>query len=116
MMQMLIDDFANKKIPLQGTQDDWSEFESHFATLYKVTTVDTLGVPQSVWETSNGMDHFAHAALYWRVGMDKFKNDGGKIFTGEVSDLQYSTPVLPDDRVIWKPKFAEFTYEEKDND
>lgn len=104
-MQMVIDDFANRKIPLQGTQDDWAEFESHFATLYKVTTMDTLGVPQSVWETSNGMDHWAHATLYWRVGMDKFKNDGGKIFTGELSDIQYSQPILPDDTVVWRPKF-----------
>lgn len=63
MMQMVIDDFANKKIPLQGTQDDWEPFQSHFATLYKVTTMDTLGVPQSVWETSNGMDHWAHACF-----------------------------------------------------
>ena len=104
-LQMVIDDFANKKIPLQGTQDDWSDYESHWATLYKVTTIDSLGVPQSVWETSNGMDHWCHATLYWRVGMDKFKNDGGKIFTGEISDIQYSAPILPDDTVHWKPKF-----------
>jgi Phage terminase large subunit (GpA) len=63
MMQMVIDDFTMKKIPLQGTQDDWKTYQSHFATLYKVTTMDTLGVPQSVWETSNGMDHFAHACF-----------------------------------------------------
>lgn len=112
-MQMLIDDFANKKIPLQGTQDDWEEFQSHFATLYKVTTVDDLGVPQSVWETSNGMDHFAHAALYWRVGMDRFKNDGGKIFTGEMSEFKTSPSLLPDDSVVWRPKFI---MPEKEND
>jgi len=111
-MQMLIDDFANKKIPLQGTQDDWQEFESHFATLYKVTTVDKLGVPQSVWETSNGMDHFAHAALYWRVGMDRFRNDGGKIFTGEPNEYKLSTSLLPDDTMPWKPRFV---YPEKDD-
>lgn len=105
MMQMVIDDFANKKIPLQGTQDDWSEFESHFATLYKVTTLDTLGVPVSVWESSNGMDHFCHAVSYWRTGMDKFKNDGGKIFTGEISDIQYSSPLAPDETMMYKPQF-----------
>lgn len=82
-MQMTIDAFATKQIPLQGTQDDWAEYESHWATLYKITEVDTLGVPQSVWESSNGLDHFCHATLYWRVGMDRFKNDGGKIFGGE---------------------------------
>jgi hypothetical protein len=95
-LQMVIDDFALKKIPLQGTQDDWAEFESHWATLYKVTEMDTLGVPQSVWETSNGLDHFAHACLYWRVGMDKFKNDGGKIFTGESATFQSGPSIMPD--------------------
>jgi hypothetical protein len=45
-------------------------------------------------------------SLYWRVGMDKFSNDGGKIFTGEVGDFQYSQSVLPDDTMPWKPKFV----------
>lgn len=104
-LQMVIDEFAQKKIPLQGTQDDWEEYQSHWDTLYKVTTVDTLGVPQFSWESSNGMDHFAHATLYWRVGMDRFKNDGGKIFTGEPSSFQTAPSILPDDTMPWKPKF-----------
>lgn len=63
MMQMVIDDFANKAVPLQGTQDDWADYESHWSTLYKIVEVDTLGVPQFKWETSNGMDHFCHACF-----------------------------------------------------
>lgn len=108
-LQMVIDDFANKKIPLQGTQDDWETFESHFATLYKVTELDTLGVPVSTWETSNGMDHFAHASLYWRVGMDKFKNDGGQIFTGEPTFAHGKTL---SEVASYKPKFQ---YAEPEN-
>lgn len=95
-LQILIDDFANKKIPLQGTQDDWAEFQSHFATLYKINEVDTLGVPQFKWETSNGMDHFAHAANYWRIGMDRFKNDGGKIFTGDQIQFPQGVTIMND--------------------
>lgn len=87
-MQMVIDDFARKAVPLQGTQDDWEEYQTHFASLYKITTLDALGVPVAVWESSNGLDHFCHATLYWRVGMDRFKNDGGKIFGGEPSMFQ----------------------------
>ncbi len=104
-LQMVIDDFANKQIPLQGTQDDWEEYQSHWDTLYKVTTVDTLGVPQFSWESSNGMDHFAHATLYWRVGMDRFKNDGGKIFTTE-REWMKADPIDVDGSMPWKPKFA----------
>lgn len=104
-LQMVIDDFATKKIPLQGTQDDWAEFQSHYDTLYKVTTLDTLGVPTFSWESSNGMDHFCHATLYWRVGMDKFKNDGGKIFTGDMPEFPLSTYIRPDETMPFKPKF-----------
>lgn len=114
-MQMLIDAFADKRIPLQGTQDDWAEYESHFATLYKITEVDSLGVPQFIWESSNGLDHFAHASLYWLVGMDRFKNDGGKIFTGETSSFKNSPTISPRDTVSFKPKF-DYAKEENNDD
>lgn len=111
MMQMVIDDFAGRKIPLQGTQDDWAEYASHWATLYKITTVDALGVPNFSWETSSGMDHFAHATAYWRTGMDRFGNEGGKIF-GAGPELPTSTYIRPDDTIPFKPKFL---YEIKDD-
>lgn len=115
MMQIVIDEFASKKIPLQGTQDDWAEYESHWDTLYKITTTDALGVPQSVWESSNGLDHFCHATLYWRVGMDRFKNDGGKIFTGEVNIFPPGTELRPDNTMPWSPTFV-MPEENYDND
>lgn len=110
-LQMVIDDFADKKVPLQGTQDDWAEYQGHWATLFKLTEVDSLGVPQSVWETSDGKDHFCHATLYWRVGMDRFKNDGGKIFTGEASSFPIGREISERDTINSKPKFN-FSIEE----
>lgn len=112
MIQMVIDDFANKMIPLQGVQDDWQEFQSHFATLYKTTELDTLGVPVSVWNTSTGLDHFVHAVAYWRTGMDRFRNDGGKIFTGEPAQFPVGRPI-EGEKVEWRPKFI---YPEKSHD
>lgn len=109
-LQMVIDDLTNKKIPLQGTQDDWEPYQKQWATLYKVTELDTLGVPVSTWETSDGNDHWAHATLYWRVGMDKFKNDGGKIFTGEVQ-FPSGRPI-ENEMTSFKPKFE---YAEQEN-
>lgn len=105
MMQIVIDDLANRKIPLQGTQDDWEEYQRHWATLYKITEFDDLGVPVARWETSNGMDHFCHATLYWRVGMDKFRNDGGKIFSGDPDLFTTSTAIQPNDTMMATPKF-----------
>src|SRR3990167_1121970 len=114
-LQMVIDDFANKKIPLQGTQDDWAEFQSHWDTLYKIVELDSLGVPQFSWESSNGMDHWCHASLYWRVGMDRFKNEGGKIFTGEQNIFPVSTELRQDDTMPWKPRFVYPKVEELDD-
>ncbi len=113
MMQIVIDDFANKMIPLQGTQDDWAEYESHWATLYKITEVDTLGVPQFKWETSNGMDHFCHATLYWRVGMDRFKNDGGKLFGENIINFPSVGEISINNTMPFKPKFE---YAEPDDE
>ena len=105
-LQMVIDDFANKAIPLQGTQDDWAEFASHWDTLYKIFEPDTLGVPQFKWESSSGLDHFCHASLYWRVGMDRFKNDGGKIFTSEPEMFPTVAPVLANDTIMHRTKLV----------
>lgn len=112
-IQMVIDDFAEKKIPLQGTPDDWDEFQSHWATLYKVTEIDTLGVPVATWETSTGLDHFVHACVYWRTGMNRFANDGGKIFTGETTSFPTGHEIIGNS-VSFKPKFD--LVKQKDND
>ena len=71
-IQMVIDEFADRRIPLEGNRDDWSEFYSHWDTLYRVTENDTLGVPQINWLSSTGMDHWIHSVVYWRTGMDKY--------------------------------------------
>jgi hypothetical protein len=106
VIQLVIDEFASKKVPLQGTQDDWVEYQSHWATLYKITTLDSLGVPNAIWESSNGLDHFVHATSYWRIGMDRFKNEGGKVFTGEPNVFPVGTQILPDQTQEWRPKFV----------
>lgn len=111
-LQMVIDDFANRKIPLQGTRDDWAEFQSHWDTLYKITELDSLGIPTFRWESSSGLDHWCHASLFWRVGMDKFKNEGGKIFSGEPMMFPVSTPLREDNTVQAFPKFI---YEQREN-
>jgi len=112
-LQMVIDELADKRIPLQGTRDDWEAFEQHWATLYKIVEEDTLGVPQFKWETSNGMDHWAHATLYWRTGMNRFKNDGGKIFTGEEINFPSAPEALSNKTILTS---SPVIYEEREQD
>lgn len=106
-LQMVIDDFTRKMIPLQGNHDDWNDYYEHWKTLYKVTEVDDLGQPESKWETSNGMDHWCHATLYWRVAMDRFKNEGGILFTGESPSFPVGRDILLNERIASKLNFSE---------
>jgi hypothetical protein len=89
MMQMVIDEFADGRIPLQGTRDDWGEFYQHFESLYRLEEKDAQGNPFFKWETSNGTDHWAHATLYWRVGMSKYGGDKPIITPGRQEQPGY---------------------------
>ncbi len=71
MMQVVIDELNEMRLPIFGTRDEWEPMVEHFMTLYRVTEQNSLGTPEFSWETNNGQDHFAHALVYCRVGMAK---------------------------------------------
>ena len=101
-LQMVIDEFADRRIALQGTVDDWSPYYAHWKTLYKVVEEDALGIPQFKWETTDGNDHWAHASLYWRVGMDRFGHAGAKMFGGKenfIGSVKESPMMMPDETI-----------------
>lgn len=79
LLQLVLDEFADQRIPLQGMRQDWIDYVSHWRTLYRVTDVDNSGNQTFKWESSNGMDHWAHATSYWRIGMDRFGASGGRV-------------------------------------
>lgn len=58
MMQLVIDELAEMRIPVHGTRDEWEELVEHFLTLYRVNEPDALGTPFFKWATNSGMDHF----------------------------------------------------------
>lgn len=71
IIQLLVDEFNDGKIPLQGVIDDWYDYYLHWSHIYRVQEEDALGVVKTKWERSDA-DHWVHATVYWRVGMDKF--------------------------------------------
>lgn len=61
------------RLRLNGTQEDWKEFASHFANIYRVVKPPEeshYGV-EYLWER-NGPDHFVHAFVYALVGLDHY--------------------------------------------
>lgn len=105
-IQITVDEFIASKIPLQGTEDDWYEYWMDWDALTRTKVVDsTTGEFKGYKWIRSGRDHRALATVFWRVGMTKFGRGDGKIFSGESTDFKTAPSLLPDDRVIWKPKF-----------
>jgi hypothetical protein len=92
-IQMIIDEFNDKRIPIQGTLGDWRNYIKHWLTLYKLEKTDALGTPTFSWESSNGMDHWVHATVYWRVGMERFGGGDAKVLEPE-NNLSWNAPKI----------------------
>ena len=77
-IQLVVDEFTEKRIPLFGTKDEWSEYADHWAHLYRELEEDDRGRRRYVWHR-NGADHLALATIYWRLGMDKVMGGEGEL-------------------------------------
>ena len=101
LIQLTIDEFAGRRIPLQGTRDDWSEYYEHWDTLYRMAVEDKVThSPAFEWLSSTGKDHYCHATAYWRVGMDRYGWGGAEIIGQELPLLAPVAPELRPDHVI----------------
>ena len=109
MIQMVLDEFADRRLPLQGNQDDWAEYYSHWHGMGRIKEIDAIGNPVYVWSKPDGNDHWALATTYWRIGMDKFSKQSSAIVTSDSKGMfKYGSPieldgthspyVLPSDR------------------
>lgn len=102
LIQLLIDEFNDKRIPLQGTAEDWGPYIKHWKTLYKANDTDVIGNPTFKWETSTGEDHWAHATAYWRIGMDRFGGGQGQVIGPHEEpafDFQKGFKIPPNEKV-----------------
>jgi hypothetical protein len=78
MIELIVGEFRNERIPLQGTSADWHIYWVHWDHFYKTKKMDEqLHIERSIW-LSTKPDHLATATLYWRVGMSRF-GDGGEM-------------------------------------
>ncbi len=115
LLQTVVDEFADGRIPLQGTKEDWREYYDHWSTMFRVTTKSSIGVDEHKWETSNGEDHWAHATAYWRIGISRTGTDKGALL-GSGSDFKVTVgpAISPYDKIDTNP-LSGFVMEEEIN-
>lgn len=102
MIQLVVDEFRKKRVPVHGTENDWYEYWLDWNHLSKIKVLDseTNQVKGYKW-IRNGRDHKALATVFWRVGMSRFAGMGD-IIGGEI------TPPKPDSYMISPNQTAEF--------
>jgi len=79
-IQWVVDEFREKKIPLQGTESDWWEYWLDWKNLSRIKIIDntTQQVKGIKWVRA-GRDHRATATVLWRIGVDKFADTMAQI-------------------------------------
>lgn len=82
MIQLVVDEFSDKRISLQGNENDWYDYWLHWNALTRITEETDRKQIRKVW-VRNGPDHWAHATTYWRIGMMRFGNGKGGVIPAE---------------------------------
>lgn len=77
-IQLFIDEMLDKRVKFNGTEADWQEYITHWMNIYRSWEENAIGVPEFKWERQ-GPDHFVHATIYARIGMDKYAESMAKI-------------------------------------
>lgn len=79
IIQLVVDEFSEKRIPLWGTEAEWQDYWLHWARLYRTAEENALGVMKYHWEKSNTPCDYPFATVYWRLGMDRFMDQMAQI-------------------------------------
>lgn len=78
VIQLVVDEFRNKRIPVHGTEQDWFVYWLDWNNLSKMKVLDpdTNQVKGYKWVRAK-RDHLALATVFWRIGMMRFAGMGG---------------------------------------
>jgi hypothetical protein len=104
MIQLVVDEFTEKRIPIFGTESEWWDFWLHWSHIYRVEEYnENTGIRQFKWMRSN-RDDWDLATVYWRIGMDRFL-DAQVSFSSPATDIGSSGyEALPDGTARFNPK------------
>lgn len=103
-IQLVVDEFTDKRIPLQGIENDWYDYWLHWNALTRITEENDRGTMRKVW-VRNSDDHWAHATVYWRVGMMRFGAGRGAVIgaTRKPFDHLKPSPTLNEKQTMVAP-------------
>lgn len=87
LIQLFIDEMNDKRATFNGTPTDWHDYIVHWLNIYRTWEENTIGVREFKWERQ-GPDHWVHASIYARIGLDRFAQSKASVVGGDMfSDL-----------------------------
>ncbi len=96
LIQLVVDEMNDKRIPLQGTLEKWWNLWLHWQFMYRTIGEDRVGNLTYVWECDKSAhrNDYALAQCYWRVGIDRFA-ENQSYFEGGKNPLSELIPDAP---------------------
>lgn len=78
LIQLFIDEMLDKRVVFNGTESEWQDYITHWMNIYRTWEENKLGVKEFKWERQ-GPDHWVHATIYARIGLEKYADAQAKI-------------------------------------
>lgn len=104
MIQLVVGEFRDKRIPVHGSEEDWYEYYLDWANLTRIEVLDKeTGVVKGRKWVRSGRDHRALATVFWRVGISRFSSDGA-IHAPAEQKKPDSYLISPDGTVSFSPE------------
>lgn len=73
MIQIVVDEFAEKRMPVYGTEAEWHDYLSEWLGMYRTVEESILQTPVFRWnKPSSGRADFPFCQVYCRVGLSRF--------------------------------------------
>lgn len=81
IIQWVADELRDKRIALQGTEDDWYEYWMDWNNMHRIDVIDstTNQLKGRKW-VRNGRNHRVSASCFWRIGVSRFNGTGATFF------------------------------------
>lgn len=94
-IQLVVDEFGDKRIPVHGEPDDWSDYWQDWKNLTRIAVTDPVtGEHKGYKWVRSGRDHKALSTIYWRVGMDKYGWGGAQVAERRVEVDETKDPLI----------------------
>lgn len=98
LIQLAVDEFAEKRMPVYGTETDWYDYMAEWLGMYRTSELNNLQVETYIWnKPASGRCDYPFAHVYCRVGLDRFLEEKSTFHTSDnKSFAQPGIDVKPD--------------------